>query len=286
MYASYADDLFHAQILKRPYNLLKRKDFSLQTSRFFILIYPQLRRREILTAPKNILVADPDPKRCLRLAAIVKRLDYNVFLASNSPDLTRITLGIIPHAVLLDLDMPPVAGQPGLESMRANRSLAIMKIISVGEKARLTDLEASISRGANAYVTRPISPTELYRTLQKHLEPRPRHFLRIRVLFKTTVISGTTGRASFATALSEQGIFIRTLKPFPAGTRVKVSLDLPSPKPIVLDAEVLYAIAPEPDRLTDPGMGLKFVDMASEIQAGMRKFIEEQLMGEGWEGIF
>ena len=65
-------------------------------------------------------------------------------MASNSPDLTRITLGIIPHAVLLDLDMPPVAGQPSLESMRANRSLAIMKIISVGEKARLTDLEASI----------------------------------------------------------------------------------------------------------------------------------------------
>lgn len=194
-------------------------------------------------------------------------------------------MGIIPHAVLLDLDMPPVAGQPIIEAMKANRSLAVMKIITVGDRARQKELDLSIKRGANAYVARPISPTELYRTIQKHIEPKPRNFLRIKVLFKSTVISGTTGRTSFATALSEQGIFIRTLKPFPVGTRVKVALELPSPEPIVLDAEVLYTVLPEPDRLTDPGMGLKFVDMSSDIQAGMRKFIEDQLMGEGWEGV-
>ncbi|HBG46986.1 MAG TPA: hypothetical protein DDW94_08355 [Deltaproteobacteria bacterium] len=215
----------------------------------------------------------------------MKRLDYNVFLASNNPDLTRITSGIIPHILLLDIDMPPIAGQPCLEALRANRSLGIMKIITVAEKERAAELEASLKKGACAFATRPVSPTELYRTIQKEIEPRPRQFLRIKVLFKATVITGTTGRVSFATALSEQGAFIRTMKPLPVGSRLKVSLELPTPKPLVLDAEVLYTLAQGPEKLVDPGMGLRFVDMSAEIQAGLRRFVEEQILGEGWEGL-
>jgi len=239
----------------------------------------------ILTPPKTIVVADPDGARCLKLAAMVKRLDYNVFLASNGSDLIRMTSGIIPNAVLLDLDMPPVSGQPCLEALRSNRSLSMIRVITVSDAGRTTDLVASTSRGAAGYVTRPVSPTELYRTVQKLIESRPRNFLRIRVLFKATVITGTTGRATFATALSEQGVFIRTLKPFPEGTKVKVSLELPTPKPLVLDGEVLYAVKEAPDGLAEPGMGIKFTGLAQSIQAGLRKFIEDQVIGEGGEGL-
>ncbi|MBE7414599.1 MAG: response regulator [Deltaproteobacteria bacterium] len=230
-------------------------------------------------------MADPDASRCLKLATMVKRLDYNVFLASNGSDLVRITSGIIPNAVLLDLDMPPISGQPCLEALRSNRSLSIIKRITTSEVGRTTDLLASLSRGASGYVTRPVSPTELYRTIQKLIEPRPRNFLRIRVLFKATVITGATGRATFATALSEQGVFIRTLKPFAEGTKVRVSLELPTPKPLVLDGEVLYAVKEMPDKLSEPGMGIRFVGLDPNIQAGLHKFIEDQVIGEGGEGL-
>lgn len=230
-------------------------------------------------------MADPDAARCLKLATMVKRLDYNVFLASNGSDLVRMTSGIIPNAVLLDLEMPPVSGQSCLEALRSNRSLGMIRIITISEVGRTTDLVASLSRGAVGYVTRPVSPTELYRTVQKHIESRPRNFLRIRVLFKATVITGATGRATFATALSEQGVFIRTLKPFPGGTRLKVSLELPTPKPLVLEGEVLYAVKEMPDGLSEPGMGIRFVNLDSNIQAGLRKFIEDQVVGEGGEGL-
>lgn len=216
----------------------------------------------------------------MRLAVVVRKLDYNIFIATSPSDISRLTTGIIPHLTLLDISMPPMAGHTCLEALRANRSLAIMKVVMVGEGSQVKELEALTSKGANAYLARPIGPTELYQSIHAQIEPHPRKVPRIKVIFKATVVAGSSGRSTYATAISEQGVFIRTLKPMQAGTIVRVTLDLPTPKPLVFEGEVIYSVAQDIEKMAEPGMGIRFINIDSELKMGLRRFVEEQLMGE------
>lgn len=237
-------------------------------------------RKPIQSPPKNILVADPDYKRALRLATIVRRLEYNVFIASSAADILRLTSGLIPNLVLLDADLPHAS----VGEMRANKALSMTKIITVSEKEKLKELEGSMKKGASGYLVRPITATALYRTIHGQIEPHPRLSPRLKVIFKVNITSGHTARSTFATAMSEQGLFIRTLKPLPVGTTVKLALDLPSARPITVTGDVIYIIPEDTEKLAEPGMGIRFIDLEKDLQEGLRKFIDEQIAGEsGYE---
>lgn len=232
-----------------------------------------------LSPPKNILVADPDRHRCINTAYLLKRLEYNSFIAVNIHDFILITNGILPNLILLDLRMPYIEGQTCIEKIRSDRRLSNIKVIVALERADEKYVD-TLGKDADAYIFRPVSPTELYRDIHKLIEPHPREIPRLRVLFRTVITAGGTTKAYFATAISEKGIFIRTLKALPAGTRVRMTLDLPSPKPVVFDGEVLYELKRGKDDLNEPGMGIKFLDLSDETRSGLRKFIEDQLAGE------
>lgn len=235
---------------------------------------------KLITIPKNVLVADEDRVRNLHLALLLKRLEYNVFVATSVHDLFRIAENILPHVIILDLKMPSIEGQNCLQKIRSIVSLRIVKVITVSDGTDLKSLEETLKKGANACLARPLNPTEVYRTVQKLTEAHPRQWPRLRVLFKVSAVSGKTGKTSFATMISEQGIFIRTMHPFPKGTRLKLSLDLPSAKPIALEGEVIYEVGYNKEVFKEPGMGVKFIGLDDGIRKGLKKFIEDQLTGD------
>lgn len=192
----------------------------------------------------------------------------------------RFTSGLIPNLILLEAAMPQVS----VEFLRSRGTLSMTKIITVAEKERASELEASLGKGADGYLVRPVGATALYRTIHAQIEPHPRLTPRLKVIFKVAVTSGQSSRSTYATAISEQGVFIRTLKPLPVGAQVRLALDLPSERPIQVDGEVIYTVPEETERLSEPGMGVKFIGIDSDLQAGLRKFIDEQITGEsGYE---
>lgn len=176
--------------------------------------------------------------------------------------------------------------QASVQELRAHKGLSMTKIITVAGKDGLKELEGSVKKGANGYLARPISATDLYRTIHAQIEPHPRLSPRLKVIFKVNVTSGQSARSTYATAMSEQGVFIRTLKPLPIGTTVKLGLDLPSARPIIVEGEVIYSIPEDTEKLAEPGMGIRFLDLAKDLQEGLRKFIDEQIAGEsGYESL-
>ncbi|MFQ5736953.1 MAG: response regulator [Thermodesulfobacteriota bacterium] len=234
----------------------------------------------ITALPKNVLVSDADPSRNLHLAILLKRLEYNVFVASNPPDLFRVANSVMPNMILLDLRMPIFEGQTCLERLRSNHRFDYVKVVTVSDAIDSDLLQESVKRGADASLTRPVSVTELYSTIQRLTENRPRKIPRLRVLFKVTLLAGKTGLKAFATMISERGVFVRTLHPVKKGTEVRLTLDLPSSKPLVLDGRVIYEVHPGEDRFVEPGMGVLFTDVAGEVAHGLRRFIEEHLAGD------
>ncbi|MBI5969882.1 MAG: response regulator [Deltaproteobacteria bacterium] len=214
------------------------------------------------------------------MAHLLNRVEYNVFTVTTSYEMFKVTTGITPHLILLDLRMPLVAGMTCLEKLRSNKGLNAIKVVMVSTAADLPSLKETLKKGAQAYIINPIKPTELYTTIHGLIEPHPRKCLRLRVIFKAAVTSGNMMWRLYATVISENGVFIRTVNPLPEGTSVHLSLELPSPKPIELDGTVVYAVKLDKNSLMEPGMGIKFVNAPEKITHGIRKFIENDLMCE------
>lgn len=232
-----------------------------------------------LSPPKNILVADPDRIRCLKTAHLLKRLEYNSFVAINIHDLLLITNGVMPNLILLDIRMPFLEGQTCLERIKSDHKLSIIKVIMTAEKNDEKSLE-TIGKGADGRIMRPVMPTGLYREIHRLIEPHPREIPRLRVLFKVVVASGSFTKAYFATMLSEKGVFIRTLNALPVGENVRLSLDLPSAKPVAFEGNVIYGIKKTTEEISEPGMGIRFINIDPDMQMKLRRFIEDQLTGE------
>lgn len=225
-------------------------------------------------------MADVDQQRNLHTAILLKRLEYNVFVASNSPDLFRIASSIMPNLILLDARMPLFEGHTCLEKLRANSMFNYIKVVTVADALDLEILKKSTEQGANAYLTRPLCVTELYSAIQRLTESRPRKIPRLRVIFKVTVLAGKTGRSAFATMISEKGVFVRTMHPLEKGAEVKLTLDLPSSTPLALDGTVIYQVKFDRDRLVEPGMAILFKGLKEEVRLGLKKFIESHLTGD------
>lgn len=230
--------------------------------------------------PKNILLADANLPRIQRIAFLLQRLEYNVFIASTPTDLFRVTRGILPNLVLLDLRMPHYEGGECLAKFRQDKLLDMIKIVVMGERGEEPMLQEAVNKGAQGIIHRPINPTELYTTIHNLIEPNPRQSLRLRLIFKTDIASRSGVTSYFATTLSDRGLFIRTNEPLPVGDDVKVRLELPNVKPFDYPGEVVYHTKADRNEFREPGMCILFQDISDEQSRELRKFIEDCLTGE------
>ena len=182
--------------------------------------------------------------------------------------------------VMLSLRMPPVEGKSCLEWIRSKGGLSLIKVVTMAPKEDKAMIEESLTKGADAGVIRPASPTDIFKIIEDNLESTSRQVPRLSVIFRATLVSAKGKIDSFVTNISEGGVFIRTMKPLPVRTAVKVTLDLPSAKPIVLEGEVANQIEYSAERFHEPGMGIRFVNMPDGVRPALRKFIEERLAGD------
>ena len=226
---------------------------------------------------KTVLIADSNQVDILRLSLLLKRLDYSVLTVLNCFDVIKKTAVFNPDIVLISIRMSDMDSTACMEHIKKDAHLKAIPFVTMGEKSDANALEDSLKKGAAAHIFKPLSPTPLYRLVQKITEKKPRENVRARIIFKTTILYQNIRRVSFASNLSEAGVFIRSIKPIPVGTKVSISMDLPSAKPIELEGVVINVVEFNRDSFIEPGMSIRFANIDKNIQLGLRKFIEEQL---------
>ncbi len=226
---------------------------------------------------KTVLIADSNQVDILCLSILLKRLDYSVLTVLNCFDVIKKIAVFNPDIVLTSIRMPEMDSTACMEHIKRDANLKAIPFVTMGEKSDAKALEESLKKGATAYVFKPINPTLLYCVIQKVTEKKPRENVRARIIFKTTILYQNIRRVSFASNLSEAGVFIRSIKPIPVGTKVSISMDLPSTKPIELEGVIVNVVEFNRDRFIEPGMGIRFTNIDKNIQLGLRKFVEEQL---------
>ena len=84
----------------------------------------------------------------------------------------------------------------------------------------------------------------------------------------------------YAKNISRSGMMIGTTNPRELGTKYRLEIPLPEPVNMtaVCDCEVVWTKVWEKGRCYDPGMGLRFIDLPSDVASATEDWIERESM--------
>ena len=111
--------------------------------------------------PKKILAVD-DEKNILRLVeANLQREGYEVVTAADGLEALRKVEEEHPDLIVLDVTMPGMDGFQVLETLRSKPETQDIPVIMLTAKAQESDVLKGWQSGADMYLTKPFSPSEL-----------------------------------------------------------------------------------------------------------------------------
>jgi len=121
----------------------------------------------------TVLVADDEPNILISLEFLMKREGHRVLVARDGNAALELIRSERPALVLLDVMMPGKSGFEVCQAVRADESLAGVKILMLTAKGRDTDLAQGLGLGADGYMTKPFSTQELAARVRDMLAAPP-----------------------------------------------------------------------------------------------------------------
>ena len=111
--------------------------------------------------PKEILIVDDEPSIVVPLQFLMEQQGYSVLVAENGEDALDVIYKYKPDLILLDIMLPRIDGYEVCEIVRLNPEYRDIKIIFLTAKGREVEIAQGLALGADAYITKPFSNTEL-----------------------------------------------------------------------------------------------------------------------------
>jgi DNA-binding response OmpR family regulator len=118
---------------------------------------------------KRVLIVDDEPNIVAALEFLLHKNGYAVKVAANGEEALAQLDAFKPDLVLLDVMMPKVSGYEVCERMRSQPQWHDIKIVILSAKGREVEVSKGLSLGADLYVTKPFSSSELVSAIEKLL---------------------------------------------------------------------------------------------------------------------
>ena len=119
--------------------------------------------------PPRVLVVDDDPRMLRFLRDELVGAGYAPLVAGDHKDLARVLEVERPALVVLDLVLP---GTDGIELMKTMPALADLPVIMISGYGRDETVAQALEAGAEDYIVKPFSPTELTARIRAALRRR------------------------------------------------------------------------------------------------------------------
>lgn len=229
-----------------------------------------------LSDRKFVLVVDADKSSSSKLKALLKQFRYKVWSVESAAEALELCDIIMPELVIARQveDMTQI---DFIREFKRQDGAARSSVLVVGNgKEDSFDERACLSAGAVTCLKLPLHVETLYRTIQVAIEPVPRMNLRIDTMLPVVINDRTRNGngEKYATALSENGLFLLTQDPPPLNTKIPLRFQLAG-RMISADAQVIYAHRQDNQQNCKPGMGLQFVRISDQDLEQIRLFIRE-----------
>jgi two-component system cell cycle response regulator DivK len=113
-----------------------------------------------------LLIEDNEQNRYLA-TFLLESHGYTVVSAVDGPSGIALAETMVPHMVLLDVQLPTMDGYDVARRLRAIGSLRATPIIAVTSYAMVGDREKSLAAGCNGYIEKPIDPDTFVAEIQR-----------------------------------------------------------------------------------------------------------------------
>jgi DNA-binding response OmpR family regulator len=111
--------------------------------------------------PKEILIVDDEPSIVVPIQFLMEQQGYSVLVAGNGEDALDVIYKYKLDLILLDIMLPRIDGYEVCEIVRLDPRYRDIKIIFLTAKGREVEIAKGLALGADAYITKPFSNTEL-----------------------------------------------------------------------------------------------------------------------------
>ncbi len=105
---------------------------------------------------KKVLIVDDEPNILMSLEFLMKKNDFDVFIARDGSEALSIVEQENPDVVILDIMMPNVDGYQVCRYIKNEISLQ-GKVIFLSAKGKQSDIDKGYEAGADYYMTKPFS---------------------------------------------------------------------------------------------------------------------------------
>lgn len=189
-----------------------------------------------------------------------------------------MTAVALPALIITEMEL---AGMSGLQFARRlktdERTAAVPVIAATENRTPAIELECG-QNGCVACIRKPLQAEELYRTVQTAIENTPRSALRVFTRIAVTVnnVPLDCEEGECVSVLSEKGLYIRTLKPYPEKALVHIHMFV-NGNSVSAEALVLYSHTFGEGPFKEPGMGLQFTQITPQAQGAIRQYIKDEI---------
>jgi len=120
--------------------------------------------------PHRILIVDDEPNIVVPLQFLMEQKGYHVRIAENGEEAIEAIFRFQPDLILLDIMLPGINGFEVCQTVREHRNLGDIKIVLVTALGREVDMAKGMALGADAYITKPFSNSEIVERVRELLK--------------------------------------------------------------------------------------------------------------------
>jgi CheY-like chemotaxis protein len=220
-----------------------------------------------------VITSHTDDLYCVSM--LLQRFAYPVFTAQTMQQAFDMVTVSRPALVIADLVLPDTSGLDLLRKLGAGaRDLPFILLLPAPD-AHVERRNVEVGGGVPC-LAKPVEAEALYRLVQTAIEPTPRSNIRVATRLPVTVNRTAYDplKAEYAIDLSEDGLYVRTLRPLGRNERVTVQFEVGGHE-VATDATVIYVHRPTDGLFREPGMALKFERISPEDRAAIRRYVHE-----------
>ncbi len=120
--------------------------------------------------PKKVLIAEDDHNILVSLEFLMRCDGYDVRIAMRGDEVLPTVGEFLPDLIILDVMLPGRNGFELCRDLRANADWINTKIIILSAKGRKTEVQRGLDSGADAYIAKPFSTSELREQVRRLIE--------------------------------------------------------------------------------------------------------------------
>ena len=120
---------------------------------------------------KTILIVDDELSILVPLQFLLEKEGYIAKLAQSGKDAINKIAEVQPDLILLDIMLPDLDGYEIYHMIRQREEWKSIRIIFITAKNREADMAKGLAMGADAYITKPFSNTELINAIRELIGP-------------------------------------------------------------------------------------------------------------------